>query len=784
MSGRTEWERHPADTARFALACVIAFVTIVVVRNAPDSVKDGTADLVRLFDRLPDGFSHLIVGALQIAAIVAPIGAILWFRRGRWLEVALAVGTALVAAALAALANHFLSLAVPPSIIEGLDRPSWVIGSAFPSSAYLAASAAAVTTIGPTLTTSWRRATWWIVAVVALARVLTAVEAPLNLVATIAIGVAVGSAALMIFGAPTRRPSLASITVALANGGRRVNDLAAFTGRTSHGPAYTATASGEPLFVKVVGRDERNADLLTRVVRALRVKGVEDDRPVSPLPTVEHEALNALMAHRSGADVPAVLAVGETDERGAFVAQEFVEGDRLADLPDEAFTDELLDTCFRHLAAMHRTRIAHLWPSTRHLIRRADGSVCLIDHRWAELSATDAQLARDLAEMMASLAMHAGAERTAAAAARCFDERALAATLPYLQPLALSPDTRKRAKTQKDVIPAVRTATQELAGVEKFEMAALRRITIKGVVSFLAFLFLGNVLLLFVANIGDIWEAMKNADYSAVPLMIGFMLVSYFGGTFSLMGAVNIRLPLFRTYIIMFAQSFLNRFIPANAGGMALRMRYLQRNGVDIVVAGGSVGLTSAVSGIAQVFTVIFFLTWAGRGDEADSAFSFPDLPWLLIILLLLVVIGIVLTTAFGKKLLAELRIQVTKLWGELRVLAKRPTKMIMLFAGAEFGKIMGIVMLWQSLNAFHITGISFAELGAMYVIATTVAGAVPVPGGVGPLEAALTAGLVGLGVDPATAAAVVVFFRLISYWLPILPCWLAYRYVQQHDLA
>ena len=35
---------------------------------------------------------------------------------------------------------------------------------------------------------------------------------------------------------------------------------------------------------------------------------------------------------------------------------------------------------------------------------------------------------------------------------------------------------------------------------------------------------------------------------------------------------------------------------------------------------------------------------------------------------------------------------------------------------------------------------------------------------------------------DPA--AAIVVFFRVISYWLPILPCWLAYRYVQKHDLA
>jgi uncharacterized membrane protein YbhN (UPF0104 family)/tRNA A-37 threonylcarbamoyl transferase component Bud32 len=784
MSGRTEWERHPADTARFVLSTTIAALAIVLVRNAPDSVKDGASDLVRRFDRLPDGFSHLIVGILQLVAIVAPIGAILWLRRGRWTEVALAVGTALVAGGLASLINHYLSLAVPAEVIAELDRPSWITGSAVPSSAYLAASAAAVTTIGPTLTTSWRRTTWWIVFVVAIARVLTAVEVPLNLVATISIGVAVGSAALMIFGAPTRRPSLASITVALANGGRRVNDLAAFGGRTSHGPAYTATAGGEPMFVKVVGRDERNADLLSRLVRVLRVKGVEDERPVSPLPTVEHEALNALLAARSGATVPTVHAVGETDERGAFIAMERVDGTLLRDLPDDAFTDDLLRDCFAQLAALHGSRIAHLWASTQHLLMRPDGSVCLIDLRWAELSATDRQLARDLAEMLTSLGARAGAERAVAAAATQFDQRALAATLPFLQPLALSVATRKATKANRELLPGLRTAVQTTAEVEKYEMATLSRITIKGVVSFLAFLFLGNVLLLFVANIGDIWEALKGADYSDIPLMVFFMLISYFGGTFSLMGAVNIRLPIFRTLLIMFAQSFLNRFIPANAGGMALRMRYLQRNGVDLVVAAGSVGLTSAASGVMQVFTIIFFLTWAGRGDEAGGTFSIPDLPWLLIILVAIVAIGIVLTTAFGKRLLGQLKIQVSKLWGELKLLARQPVKMLMLFAGAEFGKLMGIVMLWQSLNAFDVTGISFAQLGAMYVIATTVAGAVPVPGGVGPLEAALTAGLVGLGVDPATAAAIVVFFRVISYWLPILPCWLAYRYVQKHDLA
>ena len=150
----------------------------------------------------------------------------------------------------------------------------------------------------------------------------------------------------------------------------------------------------------------------------------------------------------------------------------------------------------------------------------------------------------------------------------------------------------------------------------------MQRITMKGVVSFFGLPVPGNVLLLFVANSARSGHALQEADYSAVPLMIFFMLISYFGGTFSLMGAVNIRLPLFRTTEIMFAQSFLNRFIPANAGGMALRMRYLQRNGVDLVVSAGSVGLTSAASGVMQVVMVIVFFTWAGRGDRARAPWS------------------------------------------------------------------------------------------------------------------------------------------------------------------
>ena len=48
-------------------------------------------------------------------------------------------------------------------------------------------------------------------------------------------------------------------------------------------------------------------------------------------------------------------------------------------------------------------------------------------------------------------------------------------------------------------------------------------------------------------------------------------------------------------------------------------------------------------------------------------------------------------------------------------------------------------------------------------------AGLMPVPGGVGVTEAALTAGFTAIGVDSATAMAAAITYRLVTFYLP--PC-------------
>jgi len=85
-----------------------------------------------------------------------------------------------------------------------------------------------------------------------------------------------------------------------------------------------------------------------------------------------------------------------------------------------------------------------------------------------------------------------------------------------------------------------------------------------------------------------------------------------------------------------------------------------------------------------------------------------------------------------------------------------------------------------------HAFGVSmgFAQAGALYLVANTVGSAVPTPGGVGGLEAALTAALLGAGVAGATAAAIVVLFRLATYWLPTVPGWLFLQHSQRSGIV
>jgi uncharacterized protein (TIRG00374 family) len=117
-----------------------------------------------------------------------------------------------------------------------------------------------------------------------------------------------------------------------------------------------------------------------------------------------------------------------------------------------------------------------------------------------------------------------------------------------------------------------------------------------------------------------------------------------------------------------------------------------------------------------------------------------------------------------------------------LRVLHS-PSKVTMLFLGNFVAQMMLAMILGICLRAFgESESVSFAGLVLVNTLVALFAGFMPVPGGMGVSEAALTAGLVALGVPNAVAMSTAIAYRLVTFYLP--PIWgsLATRWLKRHQ--
>jgi undecaprenyl-diphosphatase len=192
-------------------------------------------------------------------------------------------------------------------------------------------------------------------------------------------------------------------------------------------------------------------------------------------------------------------------------------------------------------------------------------------------------------------------------------------------------------------------------------------------------------------------------------------------------------------------------------------------------------GLNVVAGAIVHIVLLFVFVAWAGKGT---ASFKIPaNSKTLVIIVVVLAVVGIVAATRRGRKLVRK------HVLGFLRqsargiaMLARSPSKLVLLFGGSLGVTLAYIGALAASAAAYH-GGVSFAEVGAVYLGASLLAAAAPTPGGLGALEAALVAGFTGVGMESGVAVAVVLSYRLLTYWLPILPGWISFHILERRNL-
>jgi uncharacterized membrane protein YbhN (UPF0104 family)/membrane-associated phospholipid phosphatase len=763
--------RHPGDVLRVLVGGLVVVAGGMAARHGHVFAFD--ANLFRLVNDLPDGLGGPLLVVMQLGAVAAvPVVAAvaLAARRPRLArDLALSGGLAWV---LAKLAKDLVGEARPVALLNGVVERAVDTGLGYPSG-HVAVAAAMATAAGPWLPRPARRATWWVVWLVALGRLYAGVHLPLDVVGGAALGWAVGATTHLVLGAPGGLPSVSAILQGLRAAGMEPVTVQP-VGADARGsvPFVIRTRDGERWFVKAVGREQRDADLLYKLWRWAAFREVEDETPfATPKQAVEHEAYLGLLAARAGVRTPAVLTAAPTGAGHVLLVQQHVAGLTLDRLDPAEADDRLLAAVWAQVEKLHAARIAHRDLRQANVLVDPGGQPWLVDFGFAEAAASPWRLAGDVAELLASLACLVGAERAVRSATEALGVDAVAGALPLLQPAALAAATRADLKDRPALLAELRRRAAAAAGTEPPPLEPLTRVRPRTLLFLVAAGFAVHLLLPQVGELPQTLDALKEArwDWLAVGLVLS--AASYLAAAVAQLGAVDPPLALGRTTLVQVASSFAGRLTPASLGGMGLNVRYLQRAGLDRSAAVAAVAVNTAAGVLVHVLGLLVAAVLVGH-TRLHAAHIPRGWPVLVGLAGVLAAVGLVWWSPLGRRRLVFPALRAGQ---ELAGVLHRPDKAAQLLGGSAGVTLTYALALAGCLAAFDAQ-VPLASTVAVYLAGAAVASVSPTPGGLGAMEAALVAGLTAVGAPIGPAVAGVLAFRLLTFWLPILPGWLAYR--------
>jgi undecaprenyl-diphosphatase len=780
------YERSPVDVLRVVLLVVVLGLGVLLDLAATGTIAGIELDLVRLFERLPTGIEIAFVVLVQLVAFIVQtvlLGWQLW--RRQWRTLATAVLAIALSAGIYSLVDDTLNRPAPPGLAD-VDLPGPVLeGETWPSGASLAGWAAFIVVLNSKLTKKWRRAQWLLLASMAFLRVVTATSFPLDIVVSLAIGGLAGTGALLLAGRPSRRPSDGAVAEALDRLRLDIVEVhpAAVDARGSK-PYFAQRDDGSRVFAKVLGTQERYADILFRTYRRIRYPGLADERAFSSLRrAVEHEAMLSLMARDVAVRTPRFLGLaGFTGLDALVLTYEGIAGKSLDSIPNERLTDSVLTQTWTLVHRLHAHGIAHRDLRLANVFLDDDERVWLIDFGFGEAAAESDLIGQDVAELLTATACAVGIERAVGAAHQVLSDAELAAAMPRLQKATLSTATRTAAKSLDGGVDAIRHEVSRVSGQDEPELATVERVSPKTIFTLAVIGIAVYVLIPQLTDLPGLVRSLRDVNWFWVGPVIVASLLTYAGAALGLASCVLPRVPYLPALGVSLAGSFVNRLAPVKVAGAALNIRFLQKRGVTPLTAVAGAGVIAAVGLVAHLSITLFTLLAAGRGAD-DLPFTLPrGSVILLAVTAVLVVIGLAIGIPKTRQLLAQYVLPALKSTGtSLRELASRPTKVVGLVFGGALIPISYSLCLYWSVEAFG-GGLSLVTVAVVFLTLGTIASAAPTPGGVGAVEAALIGGLTAAGLPAEQALPAVFLYRLATFWVPVLPGWGAFSILQRRE--
>ena len=775
-SGRA---RRPADLLALLFALVVLFVAVGLGDVAVGTASGLEQDLIGAGGALPRLLLRLFGWAggigLLVVLVFEGVDLVLRSRTRQLLESVAAAGAG---ATLALLSQRLVLDGHLGTVLAALTKGLPGGGRTAPLDGLLVASLAFFTVSGVGGRSILRKAAVVVVGSAILSGFLSGGVTALALLATALLGWSVGLVTRLALGAASTRPPGTAVAAALIGCGVDLTRLELVEPAPAGGRRYAGSGPGGPVDVRVLDRETFGTAIARRVLRRARLRGPSTRGPsLTVRGAVEHHALMTMAMAKAGVRAPELLAAADVGQSAAAMAYRAPRGLPVARNGDTALSDDDLSAFWQLLMLLQRARIAHRGLIVDHLLLDEDGRAALSEAGTGDIAAAALSLRLDVAQLLTTLSLLVGPQRAVASGVSSLGSQALVKALPLVQSVAMDSSTRSALRAKKGLLRRVREQVLELVPEgEPVEQVELRRLTPRTLVTVLGGGIAAYVLLTQLAQV-NIGQVLARAQWVWALAVVGFTVLSITGASLVITGAVTARLSFIRTYLTQLAVAFSGLVAPSAIGNIALNMRYLQRAGVEPAVAGGSVGLAQLAQFSSYFILLLLSSVLAGTGQQASFT---PPLAAVIGLIVAVALVLVALAIPAGRRLVIGRFLPVVRrVVPRVVAIFQDPRKVVTLFAGALLLDMSFVAALTSATRAFGATP-SIPSVAVVYFAGAIIGSAVPTPGGLGGVEAALSAGLVAVGLDASVAVSSVVLFRLCTYWLPIPFGWASLNYLQR----
>ncbi|TPF94115.1 lysylphosphatidylglycerol synthase transmembrane domain-containing protein [Bifidobacterium sp. UTBIF-78] len=789
--------RDFADLMRVGLSLLMAAVVMVFavyLGGMTRGVESDAHTAAKAINWLADFPSTVLTQLATIVIVVFVLGQLLFTRM--WLEAAVSAlamfagyGTVWgISTAISELGDHTLALA--------LISAATSLGSTLLPDIY-GGMAAFLTAAGPRRTRSSVKWSWNILYATAAVMVVLSWHSVTGMLVSLAAGRMVGMLIRFLVGTQNTGVWGTELVEALRGIGLEPTSLIRHQTAPLGGHGSLAatleddlaegsriydleTANGRRFIVSVVDAQTHTAGYLKQLWDWVRFTSVSIRRDRSVREAVQHHFAMLLGLHNIKLPAPEPYGITDTDE-SAILVLDAHSVELAANLSTLTKADAV--AYMRYLSVANRRGYTHRRITPDTLARLDDGTAVIAGWLNGDNASAQANAALDKVQLLALFAALIGVEPTIEAAREAWGDASLVTLVPFIQKMAVPSSTRALGTWDKQLLTQLRGGINALIDEETAEAAepvTLARFSWRSMITML--LVIVAVVVVFTQlNPEEIIIALRNANPLMALVVLAFGVCGWIGSSISL-GALmdrDRRNPL-GVFMSQVAGGFATVSMPAGVGPSFVNLQFLRKSGYRNAPA------TAIMSAALVVYYAVYFAMlvliglFTGRNTFTGSIPTNT----------LVIVLGAVVVVVSIAMMIPPLRHWVT---GRLMPLARnyvnklldvlsRPRELTISCLGALFQNVTTGLAFWAALQAFGYTT-NPVEATFVFMLAYALGSAVPTPGGLGGVEAALTFAFVAIGVPQGVALSATLLHRVVFYWLRVPLGALAMRWLARRNL-